>query len=163
MNYFDYEYRVLYADTDKLGISYYANYLIWFEAARTEYFRALGILYSDCEKRGYFLPVTECRISYLSPTTYDDLLVIRASVSEMGRSSLCFEYQVFKKDGTLSEKDRKGGTAPRLIATGFTRHVFVDQDMHPVRVPDEIRRLVTPYKLSVGKREEARSKTAGSS
>ena len=50
MKYYDFEYRVRYGDTDKMGISYYANYFVWFEAARTEYFRALGLPYTECEK-----------------------------------------------------------------------------------------------------------------
>ena len=54
MNTFDYEYRVTYADTDRMGISYYANYLKWFESARTEYFRALGFPYVECEKKRSF-------------------------------------------------------------------------------------------------------------
>ncbi len=98
MNYFDYEYRVRYGDTDKLGISYYAGYLVWFEAARTEFFRALGLPYTECEKQGYFLPVVEAGLKYHGSSTYDDLLMVRTSVSELGRTSMRFEYQVFKKE-----------------------------------------------------------------
>ena len=136
MNYFDYEYRVIYRDTDKMGISYYANIFVWFEAARTEYFRALGLPYSECEKKGYFLPVAETGAKYLAPSTYDDLLTVRTSVSEIKQSSLRFEYQLFNK---------KSG---KLLATGFSLHVFVGAGMKPVRIPDEIRKIVTPFSLS---------------
>ena len=59
MKCFDYETRVRYGETDQMGISYYANYFVWFEAARTEYFRALGFVYSEFEKQCIFLPVAE--------------------------------------------------------------------------------------------------------
>lgn len=135
MNYFDYEYRVRYGDTDKMGISYYANYLVWFEAARTEYFRALGLPYTECEKQGYFLPVVEANIQYRKPSTYDDLLKIRTSVSEFGRSKMRFEYQVFDEKKI------------HVLASGYTVHVFVDREMKPLRVPDSVRQIVTTHSL----------------
>ncbi|OGW84306.1 MAG: hypothetical protein A2Z83_01830 [Omnitrophica bacterium GWA2_52_8] len=135
MDYFDYEYRVRYGDTDKLGISYYANYFIWFEAARTEYFRALGLPYTECEKKGYFLPVTEASARYQAPSTYDDLVIVRTSVSQLRAGSLRFEYQVLMK------------TSKRLLATGWTVHVFVDRDMKPCRAPDEIHHAVKIHSL----------------
>ena len=138
MNYYDYEYRVRYGDTDKMGISYYANYFVWFEAARTEYFRALGKPYTECEKKGYFLPVVETSARYLAPSTYDDLVVVRTSVSEFRSSSMRFEYQV------LNQKTQK------LLVTGFSTHVFVDSKMKPARVPAEIKNIVTLHKLLHG-------------
>lgn len=135
MNYFDYEYRVRYADTDKLGIAYYANYFVWFEAARTEYFREFGLPYTECEKKGYFLPVLEASAKYLGPCTYDDLVVVRTSVSEVRNSLMRFEYQVFLKD-----------RPQKVLTTGFSAHVCVDRKMKPVRIPAEIREKVTLYK-----------------
>ena len=135
MDYFDYEYRVRYADTDKLGVSYYANYLVWFEAARTEYFRFLGFPYTECEKKGCFLPVVEAKAHYFSPSTYDDLLLIRTSVSHMGRSSIRFEYQVMNK------------ATKKLLASGYTVHVFVDRDLKPTRIPEEVKEIVSPFSL----------------
>src|SRR4029077_6760068 len=114
MNYFDYECRVIYGDTDKMGISYYGNYFRWFEAARTEYFRALGLPYTECEKKGYFLPVVETSAKYFSPSTYDDLIVVRTSVAKLGMTSIRFEYVVFQK-----------GTE-KLVANGSSVHAFVD-------------------------------------
>lgn len=137
MDYYDYEYRVRYGDTDKLGISYYANYFVWFEAARTEYFRALGLPYTECEKKGVFLPVVETAAKYLQPSTYDDLLIVRTSVSEFGKSSMRFEYQVLNK------------ATQKLLATGFSVHVFVDRQMRPVRVPAEVQKIVTPFSLGL--------------
>jgi len=135
MKYFDYEYRVRYGDTDMMGISYYANYLIWFEAARTEYFRALGLPYTECEKQGIYLPVVEAQARYMGPSTYDDLLTIRTSVSEIRMSTIRFEYHVFK---TGQEK---------RISQGYTVHVFVDGSMKPVRSPQSVTDLVECFQL----------------
>ena len=135
MKYFDHEYRVIYRDTDKMGITYYANYLVWFEAARTEYFRAAGYLYSDCEKKGLFLPAIEAGIKYLAPSYYDDVVVIRTSVSILKISAMRFDYQVSNKE------------TGKHLAYGHTLHAFVDHNMQPVRVPDEVRHLIEPYNL----------------
>ena len=135
MNYFDYEYRVRYGDTDKLGISYYANYFVWFEAARTEYFRALGFPYTECEKKGYFLPAVETGAKYHAPSTYDDLVVVRTSVREIRNSSMRFEYQVFHRE------------PQKLLAEGFSVHVLVDRAMKPARIPAAIKDLVRPFAL----------------
>ena len=135
MKTFDYPCRVRYGDTDKMGVSYYANYLFWFEAARTEYFRALGLPYTECEKKGLFLPAVEAGIRYLASSTYDDLLTVRTSVAEMKKSSVRFDYEVLHQE------------TGRLVATGFTVHVFVDRSMHPVRIPAEVRAAVTIFKL----------------
>jgi acyl-CoA thioester hydrolase len=135
MIFFDFEYRVRYGDTDKLGVSYYANYLVWCEAARTEYFRALGLPYTECEKKGYFLPVVEAFVRYLSPSTYDDLLIVRTSVSEIRHTSMRFEYQILKEDKKT------------LAANAYTVHVFVDSTMKPCRVLPEVKKIVTLHKL----------------
>ncbi|MBI3307524.1 MAG: acyl-CoA thioesterase [Candidatus Omnitrophica bacterium] len=139
MKHFDYEFRVRYGDTDKMGISYYANYFVWFEAARTEYFRALGLPYTVCEEKGYFLPVVETSAKYLAPSTYDDLLIVRTSVAELRQSSMRFEYQVFKKEDQSK--------AYPILCTGFSVHVFVDRNMRPCRMPEEIRGIVTEHRL----------------
>ena len=131
MDYFDFEYRVRYGDTDKMGISYYGNYFTWFEAARTEYFRALGLPYTACEEKGYYLPVIETSAKYIAPCTYDDLVIVRTSVSQIRKTSIRFEYDVFHK------KDEK------KIATGFSIHVFVNKNMKPCRIPDEIKNAIS--------------------
>ncbi|HOW59145.1 MAG TPA: thioesterase family protein [Candidatus Omnitrophota bacterium] len=135
MHYFDYRYRVLYADTDQMGITYYANYFRWFEAARTEYFRVLGFPYTECEKKGIYLPVAEAHANYLAPSTYDDDIIVRTSVAEMGNSTLRFEYQVMNAN------------TQQAIATGYSVHVFVNKGMKPCRVPEEIKKVVTVFSL----------------
>mgnify|MGYP003797697067 CR=1 FL=1 len=136
VNYYDYRYRVLYADTDQMGITYYANYFRWFEAARTEYFRALGFPYTECEKKGIYLPVAEAHADYKAPSTYDDDVVVRTSVSKIGNSTLRFEYQV------------TNAKTSKLLVTGHTVHVFVNKTMKPCRVPQEIRETVTVCTLN---------------
>lgn len=135
MEYFDYHYRVIYADTDMMGITYYANYLKFFEAARTEYFRALGFPYTECEKKGIYLPVAEAHANYLAPSRYDDDLTVRTSVAEIGNSTLRFEYQAM---------NTKTGVT---VATGYTVHVFVNKAMKPCRVPEEIHSIVKEHRL----------------
>ena len=139
VKYFDFECRVRYGETDKMGISYYANYFVWFEAARSEYFRTIGLPYTDCEEKGYFLPVVETGAKYLAPSTYDDLLVVRTSVAELKQSAIRFEYQIFKKADQAK--------AYPILCHGFSVHVFVDRNMRPCRMPEEIRKIVTVHKL----------------
>ena len=122
--------RVRYAETDRMGISYYANYFIWFEAARTEYFRALGFVYSEFEKQGILLPVAEACCRYLGPSSYDDIIIVRTVVSQMRQSSIRFEYQVLKNKDTKS------------IATGYTVHVFSDRNLKPIRIPEILKSKV---------------------
>lgn len=135
MDSFDYEMRVIYGDTDKMGISYYGNYFRWFEAARTEYFRALELPYTECEKKGIFLPVVEANAKYHAPSSYDDLLIVRTSVSEVSRTSIRFQYQVFEKNSM------------KLLVTGFTVHVSVDAKMKPSRLPEEVKSRVKIFPL----------------
>lgn len=119
-----------------MGVSYYANYFVWFEAARTEYFRSLGFVYSEFEKEGYFLPVAEAGCRYFAPSSYDDCLTVRTSVSQMRQSSIRFEYQVFKN----------GSAKP--IATGFTVHVFSNKHLKPTRIPEHLKSKVELFALS---------------
>lgn len=140
MESYDFEYRVRYGDTDKMGISYYANYFVWFEAARTEYFRELGLPYTECEKKGYYLPAVETGAKYFSPSTYDDLVVVRTSVARLGPTSMRFEYRVLN------------AARDKVHAEGFSVHVFVDRNMKPVRMPEKIRSAVTVFSLLDKKR-----------
>ncbi len=144
MDYFDYRYRVLYADTDQMGITYYANYFVWFEAARTEYFRALGLPYTECEKKGIYLPVAEVHAKYIAPSTYDDEIIVRTSVAEIGNSTLRFEYQVMQ------------ARTQKVLVKGYSVHVFVTKGMRPCRVPVEIKNAVKEFALLKDKRSSSR-------
>jgi acyl-CoA thioester hydrolase len=107
--------RVRYAETDKMGVVYHANYLIWFEIGRTEFCRARGFSYRDMEENeNAFLVVAESYCRYKAPAYYDDVLRVRTHITELRRRSLRFGYEIIREsDGTV-------------IAEGETGHVVTD-------------------------------------
>ena len=107
--------RVRYAETDKMGVVYHANYLVWFEIGRTEFCRARGFSYRDMEENeNSFLVVAESYCRYKAPAYYDDVLVVRTHITELRRRSLRFGYEIIREpDGTV-------------IAEGETGHVVTD-------------------------------------
>jgi len=122
--------RVIYGDTDQMGVVYYANYLRYFEAARNEYIRAKGLRYRDFEERfGLRLPVAEAGVSYKLPARYDDLLDVEITITEVRRASARFEYRLLR-EGTL-------------LATGHTVHACVDLDGKVRRLPEELASRLT--------------------
>lgn len=107
--------RVRYAETDKMGVVYHANYLVWFEIGRTEFCRARGFSYRDMEENDdSFLVVVESYCRYKAPAHYDDELLVRTHVTELRRRSLRFGYEIVRlSDG-------------QIIAEGETGHVVTD-------------------------------------
>ena len=120
--------RVIYGDTDQMGVVYYANYLRYFEAARSTFLRQLGRSYRDVEAWGVALPVVEARCRYHRPARYEDLLDIDTRVTELGGASMRFEYEV-RRDG-------------ELLASGHRLHACVGADGRPRRLPAELRALI---------------------
>jgi len=135
MNFIDHEIRVRYAETDQMKVSYYANYFIWFESARAELFRNLGLPYTEFEEKNIFLPVADAYCKYFAPSFYDQLLYVRTSVCQLRISLMKFHYQV------LNEEKSK------VLAWGFTTHVFIDQNKRPVKIPQVIKDNVTLFEL----------------
>ncbi len=129
---FEARLRVIYGDTDQMGVVYYANYLRFFEAARAEFIRSRGLTYRDFEAAGSFLPVVDAQITYKLPCRYDDLLLVQTEVSELRRASLTFRYAI-----------RKEGDAA-VRTTGHTVHACVGTDGKPTRIPDSLRQLIEP-------------------
>jgi acyl-CoA thioester hydrolase len=119
--------RVRYQETDNMGVVYYANYLVWFEVARTEYLRSLGLVYRDLEKKGYYLMVAAISCRYKSPAKYDDVVRAETWIEEMKNSSLKFGYKL--------------SVGTRVVAVGDSVHVFTNSSGKPVRMPDEIKSL----------------------
>ena len=108
------EIRVIYGDTDQMGVVYYGNYLRFFEAARNDFLREKGARWRDVERtHSIYLPVVEAKVNYKRPAFYDDMLVVETRLAELGRASLRFEYRV------LRDAD--------LLATGHTVHACVDK------------------------------------
>ena len=99
--YFEMQYRVPYADTDQMGVVYYANYLEYFERSRTEMFRAIGMPYSLMEEKGIYLPVSEAHCKYVSSARYDDLLTFRCYVDEYSRVKVKLNTEVRRNDELL--------------------------------------------------------------
>jgi acyl-CoA thioester hydrolase len=117
------EYRVAYADTDKMGVVYYANYLVYFERLRNELLREAGLPYTEMEKKGVMLPVVEAVCNYKKAAEYDDLLTISGWVEETGRTHIKICCEIRKNDV--------------LLVTGHTVHVCVDmKSWRPVRFPE---------------------------
>lgn len=116
-------YRVIYGDTDQMGVVYYANYLRWFERGRSEFLRQIGLPYAVIEKAGFHFPVAEVACRYTQSAYYDDVIRIETELSELGRASLSFEYRISR------EADRS------LLATGSTRHACIDHGGQVKRIP----------------------------
>jgi acyl-CoA thioester hydrolase len=117
--------RVIYGDSDQMGVVYYANYLRFFEAGRNEFIRAKGLRYRDFEERhGLVLPVAEASVKYLAPARYDDLLEVEVTLAEARRASARFTYRVLR-DG-------------EVLATGHTVHACVGRDGKIRRMPAEL-------------------------
>ena len=113
--------RVRYAETDMMGVAYNSHYLVWFELGRAAYMREHGMPYSEVERNGYFLPISEfsCRISY--PAGYDQELLIRARLKEVRSRSITFGYRI-ERDGLK-------------LAEGETTHICVGRDRRPASIP----------------------------
>ena len=124
--------RVRYAETDKMGFVYYGNYATYFEVARVEMLRSLGISYKDLEDEGTLLPVVNFSINYKSPAHYDDELVIKTTIDSEPSAKIRFEYSVLKND--------------KELASAETTLVFVNsKTMRPTRCPDKLAELFKKY------------------
>ncbi len=123
-----YQVRIIFGDTDQLGVVYYANYLRFFEGARAASLRAMGRSHRAIDDWGIALPVVEAHCRYRRPAHYEDLLDIHVDITDIKGASLRFVYAV-KRDDTL-------------LADGYTRHAVVDFDGRPRAMPREFRQLL---------------------
>lgn len=112
MNTVDTKLRVRYAETDKMGIVYHANYYIWFEVGRADFIRSFGMTYKDMEDVGVGMPVIDTHCAYKSGAQYDDSLIIRTGIISISSTRIKFKYFVIREyDG-------------KLLAEGETEHAF---------------------------------------
>ena len=117
--------RVRYAETDQMGVAYYANYLVWFEVGRSQFCRDCGFSYRDMEREtGLFMIVAEARCRYKTPARYEDELSIKTQATEVTRRTLRFGYEIRRADGAL-------------LATGETLHVLINAEGRPSSFPDK--------------------------
>jgi len=121
MDDFCYTYRVPYADTDQMGVVYYANFFVIFERCRNEFLRETGLTYKKLEESGIMLPVVEAHCSYKSPIYYDDLLSVTASITRVKGCRITISCNVFRGND--------------LLATGYTIHASVNHSGKPIPAP----------------------------
>lgn len=119
--------RVRYAETDQMGVVYYANYFVWFEVARTDLLRSLGWTYREMETSGVFLPVIEAHCDYRRSARYDDELEVKAVGTLMSPVRMSFDYEVLVK-GQFE-----------VAAVGRTVHAALDREGRPCRLPARVR------------------------
>ena len=122
--------RVRYAETDKMGVVYHSNYLIWFEIGRTDWLRETGITYREMEAEdGIQLPVIEAHCEYRQGARYDDDIEIRTRAKKLSPVRVQFDYEAIRRaDGAT-------------LATGHTVHATIDRQGRPVRMPDRVKEL----------------------
>ena len=121
--------RVRYAETDKMGVVYYANYLVWFEIGRTDWLRDTGRSYRTMEDEGLGLPVIQAHCEYKTSARYDDEIEIRTRARLVSAVRLAFDYDVVRRaDG-------------EPVATGYTVHASVNRFGRPTRLPVDLKEL----------------------
>jgi acyl-CoA thioester hydrolase len=122
--------RVRYAETDQMGVVHHANYLIWMEVARVDWCQARGFQYRDMEKEeGVFLAVVETGCRHLRPAHFDDQISVRSTVEDANSRMAKFTYEILRVPSL------------EILATGFTKHVYVNRAMQRARLPDKYRSL----------------------
>lgn len=120
--------RVRYAETDQMGIAHHSHYYVWMEVARVEWCQVRGFRYRDLERdHGVLLAVVESKCRYASAARFDDEVVIQTSISEVTSRMLTFSYEM--------------SIEGRPVASGETRHIFLDRELRPTRAPDAYRPL----------------------
>ena len=113
---------VRYAETDQMGVVYHSHYLVWMEVGRTDFCKALGIPYSEMEADGVLLAVAEANCRYLSAAKYGQDILVTTTVAEANRRFLEFRYKMTCEG--------------RRVATGYTKHIFLNKQFRPTRLPD---------------------------
>jgi acyl-CoA thioester hydrolase len=128
-NFVETELSVRYAETDRMGIVYYANYLVWFEVGRVAWCKAKGFHYAEMETRDRcFMVVAESGCRYKAPARFGEDIVIRTFLAKATDRVIRYRYEICRKDSGL------------LLATGHTAHIITDPEFRPARLPDSYRK-----------------------
>jgi acyl-CoA thioester hydrolase len=120
----DIDVRVRYAETDRMGVVYYANYFVWFEMGRSEYCRQRSFNYHALEELGYRMVVSEAYCKYRQSARYDDMVTVRTFLRTLTRRSIIFSYLVMRK------------VAEEILVEGETKHLCVDDEGKSRIIPD---------------------------
>lgn len=137
------EIRVRYVETDKMGITYHANYFVWFEVARIHMLDELGVVYKTLEDEGYFLPVVECQAKFLSPVRFDDVVKVVTELEISNRAKFRIDYVVWCGD--------------RQVTKGYTYHAFMDGDGRVTRPPERFLEAASKHAIEVKPKNQAES------
>lgn len=129
-NWHETEIRVRYAETDQMGIVHHANYLIWFEAGRSELCRSRGFSYKEMEDDDALMVVAESYLRYKSPAYYEDVLLIRTKIAEVRSRSIRFVYEVYR------------AADDELLAEGETLHLVTDTNKKVRQIPERYKQIL---------------------
>ena len=124
-------FRVRYAETDQMGIAHHSNYLVWFEMARVELMRSIDLSYAESEEHGYRMPVLEACVQYKKAVMFDQELQITASMNQMPRAKLKYEYKIFDENN--------------LICEGYTIHGYMNFKNKAVKPPKIFLNKISKY------------------
>ena len=125
------KYRIIYADTDQMGVVYHSNYFKFFEMCRGEMMRENNLSYKEVEELGFMLPIIESHCEYKLPAKYDDVIEISGKVAEVKGIRVKIECEVYCNN--------------KLLAKGYTVHICTNKDGKPIRVPEV---LISMYEKS---------------
>lgn len=133
----EYTFRVMYPDTDQMGTVHHSNYAKYYETARWELFRTIGIPYQEVENAGYMLPVISMQFKFLRTISYDTLLTVKTRLRKISGVRLWFNYELFNQAGELINK-------------GETELAFVEKkSWKPCPAPEFVTRAIAQYNLQL--------------
>jgi acyl-CoA thioester hydrolase len=125
--------RVRYAETDQMGYVYYGHYAMYYEVARVESMRQLGLTYREIEHMGIIMPVLENHSKYIAPARYDELLRLKTTIKEKPGVKIIFDYEIFNEEN-------------RLINQGSTVLAFIEKATgRPCRPPEQMQQILGPF------------------
>jgi len=130
--------RVIYADTDAMGIVYHTNYIRWFELGRNELMRQLGVAYTELEKLGLNLPLTKVSCHYLAPAKYDQMVTIETGFDYIKRASIKFNSKIWDENQQT------------LLVEGYTIHACTNKEGKIRRIPPLLLELTDKYNINKG-------------
>lgn len=135
--------RVIYADTDRMGVVYHGSYMRYLEHARVEFIRGLGFAYADMERLGYGLPVTDLAVTYLAPAIYDDLVSVWVGMARLSPARINFVYRLTVEPGDRHGFDpapgEDGSVEALELIRAESRHGCVSlDDGRAARIPDQV-------------------------